>query len=309
MSAAGAASDAVIAELSPLERLLALMAMLRHPEFGCPWDLEQTFESLIPHTVEEVHEVVHAIESGDRVELRDELGDLLFQVVFYAQLSREEGGFDFQDVAAGVTGKLLRRHPHVFPDGRLESFGARQELSAGEVLDNWEAIKRQERGKPGGKNQGANGGAGRSSALDGLPPSLPVLERARKLQQRAASVGFDWKEVPPVLDKLREEVGEFSEAMAAGDDAAMRAELGDMLFAIVNLARHCRIDPESALRESSRRFASRFREVERLADERGWTLPGPELGELDELWQLAKARPNQNQPQNQRKNQEDGGVN
>ncbi|MCY4269893.1 MAG: nucleoside triphosphate pyrophosphohydrolase [Gammaproteobacteria bacterium] len=302
MSAPGAATTTE--ELSPLERLLALMSMLRHPEFGCPWDLEQTFESLIPHTVEEVHEVVHAIESGDRGELRDELGDLLFQVVFYAQLSREEGGFDFQDVAAGVTGKLLRRHPHVFPDGRLESFGARQELSAGEVLDNWEAIKRQERGKPGGKNLHGDGGAGRPSALDGLPRSLPALERARKLQQRAASVGFDWKQAPPVLDKLREEVGEFSEAMAAGDDAAMRGELGDMLFALVNLARHCRIDPESALRESNRRFATRFREVERLADERGWTLPGPELGELDELWRLAKVRTDEHQRENQ-----DGGVN
>jgi len=293
MSAPGPA----IGELSPLERLLALMSMLRHPEFGCPWDLEQTFESLIPHTVEEVHEVVHAIESGDRGELRDELGDLLFQVVFYAQLSREEGGFDFQDVAAGVAGKLLRRHPHVFPDGRLESFGARQALSAGEVLDNWEAIKRGERGR---KNQDGDGGAGRLSALDGLPRSLPALEQARKFQQRAASVGFDWEQAPPVLDKLREEVGEFSEAMAAGDDAAMRGELGDMLFALVNLARHCRIDPESALRESNRRFASRFREVERLAGERGWSLPERKLGELDELWQLAKAREGQDQ---------DGGVN
>ena len=275
---------------SPMDSLLALMSMLRDPEFGCPWDLKQSFESLIPHTVEEVHEVVHAIESGNRDELRDELGDLLFQVVFYAQLSREEGGFDFQDVAARVTGKLLRRHPHVFPDGRLESFGCKQELSAGEVAGNWEAIKRAERGQ-----DGNNGAAGEvASALDGLPSSLPGLERARKLQQRAAGVGFDWSEAPPVLDKLREELGEFDAALAREDAAGMREELGDMLFAIVNLARHCRVDPESALRASNRRFEARFRILEQLAAGRGWDLPQREPRELDELWTQAKSRVRQN---------------
>ena len=280
-----------IAQRSPVDRLLALMSMLRDSEYGCPWDLEQTFESLIPHTVEEVHEVIHAIECGDRDELRDELGDLLFQVVFYAQLSREEGGFDFQDVAAEVTGKLLRRHPHVFPDGSLESFGQKQGLSAGEVVGNWEAIKRAERATKGVKPKGANGdGDSEASVLDGLPKSLPALEKARKLQQRAAGVGFDWPSPPPVLNKLREEVGEFSAALAAEDSAAMREELGDLLFAVVNLARHCRIDPESALRESNRRFEARFRLLEQLALERGWKLPERELRELDELWDLAKNR-------------------
>ncbi len=280
-----------IAQRSPVDRLLALMSMLRDSEYGCPWDLKQTFESLIPHTVEEVHEVIHAIECGDRDELRDELGDLLFQVVFYAQLSREEGGFDFQDVAAEVTGKLLRRHPHVFPDGSLESFGQKQELSAGEVVSNWEAIKRAERAARGRKPKDANGdGDSEASALDGLPKSLPALEKARKLQQRAAGVGFDWPSPPPVLNKLREEVGEFSAALAAEDSAAMREELGDLLFAVVNLARHCRIDPESALRESNRRFEARFRLLEQLALERGWKLPERELRELDELWDLAKNR-------------------
>ncbi len=280
-----------IAQRSPVDRLLALMSMLRDSEYGCPWDLEQTFESLIPHTVEEVHEVIHAIECGDRDELRDELGDLLFQVVFYAQLSREEGGFDFQDVAAEVTGKLLRRHPHVFPDGSLESFGRKQGLSAGEVVSNWEAIKRAERAARGRKPRGANGdGDSEASVLDGLPKSLPALEKARKLQQRAAGVGFDWPSPPPVLNKLREEVGEFSAALAAEDSAAMREELGDLLFAVVNLARHCRIDPESALRESNRRFEARFRLLEQLALERGWKLPERELRELDELWDLAKNR-------------------
>lgn len=279
-------------QLSPMERLLALMSMLRDREFGCPWDLKQTFESLIPHTVEEVHEVVHAIESGDRDELRDELGDLLFQVVFYAQLSREEGGFDFQDVAAEVTGKLLRRHPHVFPDGRLESFGRKQELSAGEVVSNWEAIKHGERARRERENGGGNSGenSGRQSVLEGIPKSLPALETARKLQQRAAGVGFDWRETPPVLDKLKEEVGEFERALAARDAAGMREELGDMLFAIVNLARHCKLDSESALRESNRRFEARFRDLEQLAQDRGWTLSERELGELDQLWSLAKAR-------------------
>ena len=280
-----------IAQRSPVDRLLALMSMLWDSEYGCPWDLEQTFESLIPHTVEEVHEVIHAIECGDRDELRDELGDLLFQVVFYAQLSREEGGFDFQDVAAEVTGKLLRRHPHVFPDGSLESFGQKQGLSAGEVVSNWEAIKRAERAARGRKPRGANGdGDSEASVLDGLPKSLPALEKARKLQQRAAGVGFDWPSPPPVLNKLREEVGEFSAALAAEDSAAMREELGDLLFAVVNLARHCRIDPESALRESNRRFEARFRLLEQLALERGWKLPERELRELDELWDLAKNR-------------------
>ena len=271
-------------QFSPMDRLLALMSMLRHREFGCPWDLKQTFESLIPYTVEEVHEVVHAIESGDRDELRDELGDLLFQVVFYAQMSREEGGFDFQDVAAEVTAKLLRRHPHVFPDGRLESFGSRQELSAGEVVSNWEAIKRAERAGQG------NGNGEPQSVLDGLPQSLPALEKARKLQQRTAGVGFDWQEVRPVIDKLKEEIGEFEKALAAGDGAEMREEFGDMLFAMVNLARHCKIDSESALRESNRRFETRFRDLEKLAAERGWELPERELRELDQLWALAKTR-------------------
>ena len=282
------------AQGSPVDRLLALMSMLRDSEHGCPWDLEQTFESLIPYTVEEVHEVVHAIESGDRDELRDELGDLLFQVVFYAQLSREEGGFDFQDVAAEVTGKLLRRHPHVFPDGRLESFGQKQELSAGEVVGNWEAVKRAERAAKRDRRGKQNGASGKedsaASVLDGVPKSLPALEKARKLQQRAAGVGFDWPSPPPVLNKVREEVGEFSAALEAEDFAAMREELGDLLFAVVNLARHCRIDPESVLRESNRRFETRFRLLEQLAQERGWKLPERELRELDELWNLAKNR-------------------
>ena len=287
-------SSARQAQLSPMDRLLTLMAMLRDQEFGCPWDLKQTFETLIPYTVEEVHEVVHAIESGDRDALCDELGDLLFQVVFYAEMSREEGGFDFQDIAAGVTGKLLRRHPHVFPDGRLESFGARQELSAGEVVSNWEAIKREERAGQSEKNQGEKN-QGESSALDGVPRSLPALELARKLQQRAAGVGFDWPQAPPVLDKLREEVDEFSAALAGQDASGMRGELGDILFTVVNLARHGGIDPESALRESSRRFESRFRSLERLAGERGWKLPERELRELDELWALAKASVGENE--------------
>ncbi len=267
-----------------MDRLLALMSMLRDREFGCPWDLEQTFESLIPHTVEEVHEVVHAIESGDRRELRDELGDLLFQVVFYAQLSREEGGFDFQDVAAAVTEKLLRRHPHVFPDGRLESFGDGRELGVDEALGNWEAIKRAERTRPGEAD------SGRRSALDGLPKSMPGLEQARKLQQRAAGEGFDWRETRPVIDKLKEELGEFEQALAAEDAAGMREELGDVLFAVVNLSRHCGLDCESALRASNRRFEARFRELEQMAAARGWELPERELRELDALWTQAKTR-------------------
>ena len=271
-------------QLSSMDRLLTLMSMLRDREFGCPWDLKQSFETLIPYTVEEVHEVVHAIEGGNRDELRDELGDLLFQVVFYAQLSREEGGFDFQDVAAEVTGKLIRRHPHVFPDGALASFGSKQELSAAEVVSNWEAIKRTERaGK--GKHDSQ-----RQSVLDDLPRSLPALEKARKLQQRVAGVGFDWREARPVIEKLKEEIGEFEQALSQENSSGMREELGDMLFMIVNLARHCKLDPESALRESNRRFEARFRELEELAAERDWALPERELRELDELWALAKTR-------------------
>ncbi len=270
-----------------MERLLELMSMLRDREFGCPWDLKQTFESLVPHTIEEAHEVAEAIARGDRGDLRDELGDLLFQVVFYAQLSREEGGFEFQDVADAVTEKLLRRHPHVFPDGRIESFGCEQQLSANEVLDNWEAIKRSERAEKEAANE--NGDAPRS-VLDGLPKSLPALEKARKLQQRTAAVGFDWRETGPVIDKLKEELAEFERAQAAQDSAGMREELGDMLFAIVNLSRHCQLDCESALRESNRRFEARFRDLEQLAAERGWALPERDLRELDSLWTLAKSR-------------------
>jgi len=271
-------------ELAPVERLLALMSMLRDREFGCPWDLQQTYQSLIPCTIEEVHEVAAAIEGGDRSELLDELGDLLFQIVFYAELSREEGGFDFHDVASQVTGKLLRRHPHVFPNGRLDSFGSEQRLSADEVVNNWEAIKRAERA---GQRQAADDV--QPSVLDGLPTSLPGLAAARKLQQRAASIGFDWPEAEPVVAKLREETDEFAAALAGGDKAAQHEELGDLLFAIVNLSRHCAIDPESALRASNRRFAKRFREMERLAAVRGSELRQHGAEQLEALWNQAKA--------------------
>lgn len=274
--------------MSAIERLLAIMTMLRDKKHGCPWDLEQTISSLLPYTLEEVYEVADAIENNDMVELEDELGDLLFQVIFYAQIASEQGKFDFQDIATAISDKLVRRHPHVFPQGDIDQFGIDQDISAEQVVVNWEAIKeaeREEKRKKGGKKANTD----IASLLDDVPRALPAIERARKLQKRASQVGFDWAEIQPVLDKLKEEIVEFEEALALGDSENISSELGDILFATVNLARHSNIEPEVALRAANRRFEGRFKWIEATLHSTGKTLQDASIKEMDALWEQAKA--------------------
>ena len=280
-------NDSGLEALTAIDRLIAIMTMLRDKQHGCPWDLEQTIKSLLPYTLEEVYEVADAIENNDLVELEDELGDLLFQVIFYAQIAKEQGAFDFQDIATAITDKLVRRHPHVFPDGDVEKFGIQQDISAQQVVVNWEAIKeleREEKSKKGGKQVAQEV----ESILDDLPRALPAMERARKLQKRAAQVGFDWAEIAPVLEKLKEEVAEFEEALASGDLERMSDELGDVLFATINLARHSKIEPEVALRSTNQRFETRFKWIEAALSQQDKVFKDANLEELDALWDQAK---------------------
>jgi MazG family protein len=258
-----------------LGRLLEIMARLRSRDGGCPWDLEQDFASIAPYTVEEAYEVAAAIAEGDMAGLKGELGDLLFQVVFHARMAEEAGHFDFAAVAQGIADKMEARHPHVF--GRTEIADASAQTLA------WEAHKAAERAR-----QATD--AGRSaSSLDGLPLALPALMRALKLQSRAARVGFDWPAPAPVLDKLAEELAEMRQAMAASDAVAISEELGDLLFTVVNLARHLSVDAEDALRRANAKFERRFRRVEGLAAAGGETLADCSAEALDRLWQAAKA--------------------
>lgn len=257
--------------------LLRIMERLRDPVHGCPWDLAQDFQSIVPSTLEECYELAAAIEAGDYEHVADELGDVLFQVVFYAQLGREQGRFDFSSVVQSLCAKLVRRHPHVFADGAIEGI-VEQRSDTGQVKERWEAIKASER-------------AGRSQhgALDDVPVSLPALPRAQKLQKRAARVGFDWPEASPVLAKLDEEVRELCEALETADPVAVEEELGDVLFTLVNLARHLKLDAESALRRSSSKFETRFRAMEQLARSSGAGLEELDDDALDALWERAKA--------------------
>lgn len=267
--------------MDALEQLLRIMDALRDPVSGCPWDLEQDFRSIAPHTLEEVHEVIDAIERDAGDELVAELGDLLFQIVFYARLGKEQGHFTFEDIASGIVAKLLRRHPHVFPDGTLASAGSRPGVSSGEVAGRWEVIKQEERA---GKQSGAP-----VSLLDDVPLALGALQRAAKLQKRAAVAGFDWPGASDVLVKLDEELGELREAMAEGDHNAVQEEFGDLLFTLVNLSRHLGLDAETALRAANRKFETRFRKLEQGAAEQGSVVADLDLGALEALWQAVKA--------------------
>lgn len=254
-----------------MQELLAIMARLRDPEQGCPWDRRQDFASIVPHTLEEAYELAEAIEHNSGEAIRDELGDLLFQVVFYAQLGREAGWFDFEAVAAGICEKLRRRHPHVFGDVDV--------ADEAKVHAQWEQIKAGERA-----------GEGKAGTLAGVAANLPALTRARKLQKRAAGVGFDWADTAPVIDKIREELDEFGEELALSDNRdRLEEELGDFLFAGVNLARHAGIDPERALRRANRKFETRFAYIEARMAERGSTPADASLEEMDALWEEAKA--------------------
>lgn len=252
-----------------IENLLEIMARLRKPETGCPWDLQQDFRSIAPYTLEEAYEVVDAIEQGDERALAEELGDLLFQVVYHAQMAHEAGWFDFAAVVAGICEKLVRRHPHVFGDEVIKTAAAQSQA--------WELHKERERGE-------------QQSILDGIPLALPALTRADKLQKRASRAGFDWPSIHGVSDKVEEELDELREEIHgnAGADAVMD-EAGDLLFAAVNLLRHAGIDPEAALHQANRKFARRFRVVEKLTEAAGSTVTETDLDTLDYYWDQAKA--------------------
>jgi nucleoside triphosphate diphosphatase len=259
-----------------LEKLLALMARLRDPQAGCPWDLKQTFATIAPYTIEEAYEVADAIERHDQAQLRDELGDLLFQVVFHARMAEERGWFDFAAVAGGITEKLTRRHPHIF---------AGAQLAPEDLARVWEEQKAQERA--------AADLQGTAGTLGGVPRSLPALTRAAKLGRRAARVGFDWPEAHQVRSKVIEELQEVDESLAQAQDgsgphSAVEEELGDLLFAVANWSRHLEVDAEAALRAANTKFERRFEHMEALARERGRQLQTLSLAAWEALWREAK---------------------
>ena len=304
------------AKLSEMQRLLKIMAQLRDPQSGCPWDVKQTMESLTRYTIEEAYEVADAIANGDMHDIKDELGDLLFQVVFYAQIASESRAFSFDDVAKSISDKLVRRHPHVFANA-LASEGSgdtnenvtveRTQLNDSALNAQWDAIKAQEKQL---KKQRLKQGneAIENSILDNVPKGMPALMYAQKLQKACAKVGFDWPDAAPVIDKVREEVEEIQQeldfkqraqgALKTGvvplnsgvpdNQQAIEEEIGDALFAMVNLARHCKVDADTALRNASNKFANRFKGVERLAAEQGDKLDALTLDEMEALWQQVK---------------------
>lgn len=256
----------------PADKLVKIMAKLRGPG-GCPWDHKQTSSSLKPYVIEEAYEVVEAIDSGDPSLLCEELGDLLLQVVFHCQIADEDGVFDFNDVVEAISAKLVRRHPHVFGDVRADD--------AGTVLRNWERIKQREKGSPSGEL---------ASILDEVPQYLPALMQAAKIQDKASRVGFDWECAEDAAAKVWEETDELKEAMASGEKERIGEELGDLLFAAVNVARLLNIDPEEALRRTNSKFASRFKFIEHRADESGVALEEMTLDEMDAIWDEAKGK-------------------
>jgi tetrapyrrole methylase family protein/MazG family protein/ATP diphosphatase len=259
------------ADFGSLAELLAIMAALRDRERGCPWDLEQTFATIAPYTIEEAYEVADAIERNDLVDLEAELGDLLFQVVFHARMAEEIGAFDFDDVAKAICAKMRRRHPHVFGDGEV--------ADSAQQSQRWEEIKRAER---------ATAAAAGGGVLDDVPIGLPALTRALKLGKRAASVGFDWPDVAGVRAKVDEELAETDAAVAGRDAAAIGDEIGDLLFSIANWCRHLALDPEACLRTANERFTRRFRAVEAEATRDGRAWRELDAAELERLWQRAK---------------------
>ena len=258
--------------MQQFDRLTQIMAQLRDPQSGCPWDLEQTHETLRTSLIEESAEVLDAIESGDKANLREELGDLLLQVVFHAQLARENGDFTMEDVAQTINEKLVRRHPHIFGDVKADD--------AETVKANWDVIKAQEKSER---------GEIQTSILGDVPAPLPALSSALKISKRAAKVGFEWPDEAGVLAKLREEVGEVEDALAHESRERVAEELGDLLFTIVNIARWRGIDPELALRDNNRKFRGRFEQMEAGAARRGWSLDSLSEAQWDELWNAAKS--------------------
>jgi len=264
-----------------IDDLLHLMARLRDPQYGCPWDLKQTYATIVPYTLEEAYEVADAIERADFEHLPGELGDLLFQVVYYSQLAQEEGRFEFAAVVDGITRKLIRRHPHVFVDGDLYGAPDAARLEEAAVKQRWEELKAEERAAKAAVSE-------QLSLLDDVPQALPALSRAVKLQKRMAQVGFDWPEALPVVDKVREELDEVLEAMSENDPQAISEEVGDLLFVVTNLARHLKVDPESALRAANAKVERRFRFIEQALREAQRPIENCTLDELDALWGEAK---------------------
>ncbi len=257
----------------PVEKLLSIMARLRDPEIGCPWDVEQTFKSIADCTIEEAYEVADAIQREDMDNLCEELGDLLLQVIYHSEMASEGGSFTLDDVIRGICTKMVRRHPHVFGDEKTRKAGVAKGF--------WEKIKASEKAASGAKEP--------QSALDDIPLPLPALTRAEKLQKRAARNGFDWPDAAGPLGKLSEELAEFSDAVKQADNQHMAEEFGDMLFSMVNLARHHQIDPEEALRRANAKFTKRFQHVEAGLAKRGKALEASNLQEMDGLWNEAKS--------------------
>ena len=280
--------------LEQVQRLLQIMVELRDTESGCPWDVKQTMESLTRYTIEEAYEVADAIAQGDMADIKDELGDLLFQVVFYAQIAAEKGDFTFDDVAKSISEKLVRRHPHVFAKHSSSNNSPLNEplLNDSELNAQWEAIKAEEKRL---KQQDSELPLN-TSILDSVPKGMPALMYAQKLQKACAKVGFDWPDVTPVIDKVREEVEEIQQELDAkaqdkqlNNQQAIEEEIGDALFAMVNLARHCKVDADSALRNASHKFAARFKGVEALAKQQQVQLDDLSLDEMEALWQQVKS--------------------
>ncbi len=255
-----------------MKKLLDVMAALRDPDGGCPWDVKQTLKSIIPYTLEEAYEVADAIEQDDMAALKSELGDLLFQVVFYAQIAQEQGEFAFNDVVDGISEKLIRRHPHVFADAQYSDEGV--------LNEEWEKAKAAERDE--------ESKVEKASILDGVAMALPALKRAQKLQKRAARAGFDWPEIEPVFAKIEEEIQELREAMQQTDKALVHEEMGDVLFSCVNLSRHLGVDSEESLRSCNQKFERRFSYIEETLKSKQQSFDSRSLDQLEQLWQDAK---------------------
>ena len=264
--------------MESIEQLIEIMQSLRDPDNGCPWDLEQNFQSLIPYTIEEAYEVADAIEQNNLEDIKGELGDLLFQIVFYSQLAKEQNAFDFNDVAQAISEKLIRRHPHVFSDVKIKS--------SKEQTTEWEKIKQQEREKKSIKN------ASELSILDDVSRTLPSLMRSEKLQKRAATEGFDWPDISGVLIKVHEELGEVQQELASQtqDKEKIEEEIGDLFFSCINLSRHAGLDAEQCVRKANLKFERRFRELEKIANKKGLQINEIKIDGLEKLWQEVKSR-------------------